>query len=240
MSTLGNAINCEKPPPFVGVHEVEVPLDPESDAMSGASLERGEGRSPSPDDDLDNSKAKYSTHKFAATTIFINNDYCPYKLTVYPSDELHRVHITSEPEYYAIAILVAFALISCISMMYDVLVQNRMRRIIKTAKQNRALVRSIFPETVYKQLIADKDKDKKSGGGPGGISKDMEDTVMGFAHPKMQLKSFLEKPMHAASADDEADKSRDTFDDNEDDELAMLKLKPIADLVRFFFSFSIP
>jgi class 3 adenylate cyclase len=136
----------------------------------------------------------------------LNHDYCPYTLNVYPSDDLHDAYLTRAPFFFALATASAFFLFFLVSMTYDVVVGRRMTRIVKAEKENRAIVSSIFPEDVRKRLLEEKKEQKE---------------VEHLAHPKLKLKSFLDKGRPASAMRDEGE------------DLSFLTAKPIADLFPF-------
>jgi class 3 adenylate cyclase len=92
---------------------------------------------------------------FSGTAVPLNQDFCPYILTVYPSDQLHQEHFTREPPFFALGVALVFVVVFIVSMTYDCVVQRRMQQIIKTADKNKALVASIFPEGFRQRLFED-------------------------------------------------------------------------------------
>ena len=85
----------------------------------------------------DQSLTKWMT----ATANPLDMAYCPYSLSVYPTKQLHDATVNNTPVIYAFVVMGTLILVSFISMTYDCVLQRRMRRVLKAAKQNRALVR---------------------------------------------------------------------------------------------------
>jgi hypothetical protein len=92
-------------------------------------------------------------------------------------------------------------------MTYDCVVQRRMRRLVKAAIENRAIVSSIFPEAIRTRLLEEQQE-----------HQDLD--IM--AHPKLKLKSFLDEGGPVLSKRDEGSQ-----------DLSFLTAKPIADLFPF-------
>lgn len=92
---------------------------------------------------------------YGAMNVPLNSDYCPYSLRVYPHDDLHNANVTKEPAIYALSIALVIVFISVTSLAYDHYVQRRMRRAVNFAKENRAIVSSLFPANVRDRLIQD-------------------------------------------------------------------------------------
>ena len=141
-------------------------------------------------------------HGTGGSVTTLNEDYCPYILTLYPSDILHQNNFTRGPLIYAGSVLMVFLFAAIVSLTYDWITQRRLRRIVKTEQKARAVVTSIFPKAVQERLL------KKQDGG--------ENQGLAF-HPKVRLKSFLDTP-----------KVEETPARLEEDDI--LTEKPIADL----------
>jgi hypothetical protein len=107
-----------------------------------------------------------------------------------------------EPLWYTCGVVLVFLVVALISMTYDCVVQRRMRFILKTADENRALVASLFPVAFRNRLFLDQEE----SAGP--------DFTMG-APSKMRLKTML------GATNNDTMKEQD---------LSFLVAKPIADL----------
>lgn len=150
--------------------------------------------------------ADVNNFQFSDAASPLNRDFCPYTLSVYPSDALHGAYITRYPTFFALGSACAFLLMFLVSMTYEVVVNRRMVRIVKAEKENRAIVSSIFPEDVRNRILQEQKEHKE---------------VENLAHPKLKLKSFLDKGRPASAMRDETE------------DLSFLTAKPIADLFPF-------
>jgi class 3 adenylate cyclase len=97
-------------------------------------------------------------------TVRLNEEYCPYSLRVYPQDEIYSQHITKQPTVYAVSVGLMVMFISIVSLSYDYFIQRRMRRAVKSAKENRALVSSLFPANVRDRLLKEEEERKVRAG----------------------------------------------------------------------------
>lgn len=142
-----------------------------------------------------------SIHHFSDTAAPLNKEFCPYVMRLYPSDKLQEDHITNEPLLYALVVVVTFIAFSILSMTYDCVVQSRMRAILKSADENRALVASMFPEAFRDRLFLEQD----------------ETPVFSMGAPsKMRLKAMLGQEKKG--------------NEEQSQDLGFLSAKPIADL----------
>jgi len=89
------------------------------------------------------------------TTNYIHFDdsYCPYTITVYPSDTFKGQFITNNAIYYMLAVIGVFAFTLLIFTLYDWYVERRQQLIMKRAIQSRAIVSSLFPAAIQERLF---------------------------------------------------------------------------------------
>lgn len=92
----------------------------------------------------------------------LSTEFCPYRLSVYPSDEMRSSYVTNQPVIFAVCFAVAVFFVTATSLLYDYFVQRRMRRAVKAAKENRAIVSSLFPENVRTRMFQDESDRKQS------------------------------------------------------------------------------
>jgi class 3 adenylate cyclase len=150
---------------------------------------------------------------FREASIPLNRDFCPYTLTVYPSTQLKDEHITYKPALYTFCVALAFVLISAVAITYDCVVQRRLKTVLNSALESRAIVSSLFPANVRDRLFEDEDGPKKKNTFGESVYEGGNDQSL-VAHPaKMRLKHFL----------------HDTPKNNNAD-INVLQSKPIADL----------
>lgn len=91
----------------------------------------------------------------------INEDFCPWVLEVYGTQDMHDAHITSQPVYYMCAALGIF-LFTCLTFcVYDCLVEFRQRKVSKLARRSEKIVSSLFPKHFREKLyVSEKKKEK--------------------------------------------------------------------------------
>ena len=87
--------------------------------------------------------------------------YCPYEMRVYPSIAFHDNHVTRQPIIYSVSMGLVVLFISIVSLTYDFYVQKRMKRVLKSAKESRAIVSSLFPAKVRDRLLKEEEEAQK-------------------------------------------------------------------------------
>jgi class 3 adenylate cyclase len=161
-----------------------------------------------------------STVQASNSAIPMNQDFCPYTLTVYPSEELESGFLTYRPALYTSVVALAFLVIFAVAVTYDCVVRRRLKAVMNTALESRAIISSLFPENVRDRLFVEQNEENndKNGeprkevlfGDPGNDQNAL--------HPaKLQLKTFLNETPSNASAANNMD-------------MTILQSKPIADL----------
>jgi class 3 adenylate cyclase len=122
-------------------------------------------------------------------------DFCPKTLKVYPSQDMEDGYKTSNPVIFTVIAALIFLFTSVVFVTYDLLVARRQKIVNDRALASGAIVSSLFPEQVRKQLYEEKDEkpDKLSNmkdfmSGEGGIVKSskpiadlFEETTIFFA-----------------------------------------------------------
>lgn len=119
------------------------------------------------------------------TAVALNEDFCPYTLRVYPSEELEDAYESFEPFAISIATAIFFFLIAAVAAFYDLIVRIRSRKILSHKKNAEDAVALHYPDLVVSRLLAQKRETN------GKIA----------AHPKARIKTYLN------------DKKTDTKDD---------------------------
>lgn len=163
-----------------------------------------------------NDVQKSSSYTFRETAIPLNKDHCPYILTVYPSSSLEDEYVTYKPTLYTSCVALAFVFISAVAITYDCVVQRRLKTVLDSALESRAIVSSLFPANVRDRLFEDDGKNKKKERTFGDSNDDKnpdKDRAL-TSHPaKLRLKNFLHEGPAAGAQD-----------------ANILLTKPIADL----------
>jgi len=78
---------------------------------------------------------------------------CWYSMTVYPTSRFTSTFHNNSPKVYATIFAATFALITIVFAIYDIFVRNRNTKVVRNSAISGALVSSIFPEHIRKQLV---------------------------------------------------------------------------------------
>jgi len=108
--------------------------------------------------------SKASPQNQGYTTADFDTDFVEYTLSVYPSQDTENEYVTNQPMIYTIVVACIFLFTSLVFIAYDLLVTRRQEKVMAKAVQSGALVASLYPEEMRKQLFED-DKKKKEGKG---------------------------------------------------------------------------
>lgn len=87
----------------------------------------------------------------------IHEGNCAYSIRVYPSDEFEQSFYTNQPKLYALALAGVFVVTSLVFLLYDYMVEQRQKAVMKAALQSGKLVSSLFPEDVRKRLYEEEE-----------------------------------------------------------------------------------
>ena len=91
------------------------------------------------------------------TGLPLNGDYCSRTVRIFPSQITEDQHTTKKPIVLSITSALIFVFTSLIFVMYDCLVARRQRIVHNRAKASTAIVSSLFPEKVAKQLYEERE-----------------------------------------------------------------------------------
>lgn len=90
----------------------------------------------------------------------IDAEFCPYKITIYPTQEMQDQFITNKPMLYTIAVVLTFLSTVMVIGLLSYLTHRRHKVLLETAAQSSAVVSSLFPAVVRDRLFAGKAADK--------------------------------------------------------------------------------
>jgi len=90
------------------------------------------------------------------TGIPLNDDYCRWKVDVYPSYQMEIAFYDNTPAIYAGAMAAIFIFTGLLLLLYDYLVERRQRYLADTANKTNAIVSSLFPDVVRDRLFENK------------------------------------------------------------------------------------
>lgn len=84
-------------------------------------------------------------------------NHCIFTMSVYPTPEFEAAYKTNQPLYYALAVIAILAATSLAFIFYDCLVTRRQANLLTTATKQDAIVSSLFPTAIKKQLMDEVD-----------------------------------------------------------------------------------
>ena len=158
-------INTEQQAAYLGQGDFHDPaFDHLEVSMSLAEMVRGEGG--------DQTELTYSK-------VFLQEEYCPFTLHVYPSEQMQDNYTTKKPTLYLLLVIGTFLITSLTILGYDRLHEKRNRAVIENARQTNLIVSSLFPAIVRDRLFGTDSSTK-------GIARKT------LATPSNQLRNFLD------------------------------------------------
>ena len=98
--------------------------------------------------DLGSFSMSQSGHSF----IPVNEDYCPFHITVYPSKLMASSFETSNPVVYMCVAIFIFMFTSALFICYDWMVRRRHEVVLTTAETSNAVITSLYPEVVRDRI----------------------------------------------------------------------------------------
>lgn len=85
----------------------------------------------------------------------IHYDKCPYKISVYPSDDMVETFSSSTPITITASVAIVFLFAVLMFFVYDRLVERRQRILMDKAKRTHRIVASLFPKNIRDQILND-------------------------------------------------------------------------------------
>ena len=94
----------------------------------------------------------------------ISEEYCPYLLHLYPTNEMRSGFTTKNGAIYASVTLLVIVTLGLIFVVYDFKVERRQKKVLSSAIRSSEIVSSLFPTSVQDQLYPghSKNDDKRS------------------------------------------------------------------------------
>ena len=111
------------------------------------------------DVEYDDLKRDFEIAPFAKLEESGGEMYCQYSARIYPSDAWTARFYTTRPFRYAATVSGCFIITTILFVIYDLLVQNRQRKVLDTAERSTAIVSNLFPATVRDTLMKEAIKD---------------------------------------------------------------------------------
>lgn len=88
------------------------------------------------------------------------DEMCVHQLHIYPSATLQESYSTNKPAVYTSLVALAFALMSVLLVVYDIMVNRRQNKTMMSAMKTNRLVSSLFPKNIRDRMM----EHEKSGG----------------------------------------------------------------------------
>lgn len=95
--------------------------------------------------------------------ISLDDKFCPFEISVYPSETTKNQHISKTPIYFAVVTVIIFAVTALTFITYDFWVERRQKVVMETAMTTTKLVSSLFPDVVINQMLPSLDEVSISG-----------------------------------------------------------------------------
>jgi len=83
----------------------------------------------------------------------INEEYCAYTVSIFPSEKMYDKFVTKEPWLYSAIAVTIFVFTTSFLLGYDKLVTIRQRKVMKTAIKSTTIVSSLFPSSIRDRLL---------------------------------------------------------------------------------------
>eukprot|EP00980_Cylindrotheca_fusiformis_P019530 scaffold6768_cov109-Cylindrotheca_fusiformis.AAC.5 len=109
--------------------------------------------------------------------ITMSQNFCPYKVTVYPSTKMRGKYESDEPAVFAGGVAGIFLFTLVVFLIYDVLVESRQRFLADTASKSNAIVSALFPQIVRDRMFETEEKNTKQRGMKSSAVESSMDSV---------------------------------------------------------------
>jgi len=149
-------------------------------------------------DEDDVHDSAYDHLEMAAPFADFAHDSCQYTISVYPTKTYEATYISSNPWQYMLAVFAIFIFTSLAFLIFDCLIQRRQRRLVATARKQGALVSSLFPKSIQKQLMEDlEETDNKkfrfNKSGTAGLRSYLNDELLESTDPTSRNETSRDK-----------------------------------------------
>eukprot|EP00536_Pseudo-nitzschia_multiseries_P000747 jgi/Psemu1/249906/estExt_Genewise1Plus.C_90109 len=85
--------------------------------------------------------------------IQLDDEFCPFHISIYPSDATKNHYTTNTPIYFAMITVGIFFITASTFTFYEFWVERRQKVVMKTALTTTAFVSSLFPDVVIDQML---------------------------------------------------------------------------------------
>jgi len=105
----------------------------------------------------------YDLRKFAIkdsgySGIPVAEGVCPFYIRVFPSDDMKDDYVNATPIVLAVSAGSIFLIFACLFVVYDQFVEKRQKTVLDSANSSSAIVRSMFPASIHKQMMQDQSR----------------------------------------------------------------------------------
>ena len=87
------------------------------------------------------------------TGLPLANDFCPWKINIYPSDTMKKNYTSTNATIFSLTAAGIFIATSIIFLIYDLWVERRQRIVMDSATRTQAIVSSLFPKNVQERIL---------------------------------------------------------------------------------------
>lgn len=98
----------------------------------------------------------------------INENFCPFTIHVYPSDDMKDSFTTKTPLVFGLVTALVFIVTTLTFVLYDIFVERRQKVVLTSAIKTSAIVSSLFPENVRDQLMTSQSEQALDASQPEG------------------------------------------------------------------------
>jgi hypothetical protein len=155
---------------------------------------------------------------------FLDAD-CPITVRIYPSELNETSHYTNQPMLLTICSVLIFVFAGLLFVAYDVLVERRQTKVVKTAVNASAIVSEMFPKEVRSRLFLETPEESLSEGSDSNKRKIKGGPWVNSSNNHATIHRGSRKPFYLSSECSEGeDASRSVADDG------TTATAPVADL----------
>lgn len=90
----------------------------------------------------------------------MDTEMCPFSIIIYPSEMFESYHTTHNAVVFAVAIIIVFAFVLMVFVLYDINVEKRQKLVLNTAQKTNDIVSSLFPSIIRNQMLTNNDQSK--------------------------------------------------------------------------------
>lgn len=139
-----------------------------------------------------NEVSDYSVSASRYTGPPLDRDYCPFRVTVYPSSVMEADYTTTNPIFFTLGAALIFVFTTAVFLMFDCFVERRQRKVMTNVARSNQIIASLFPSVVRDRLYVTEET----------MQQNQAKTVFKLANATTRLKSFLNDGSTSGAADE--------------------------------------